>query len=734
MTGSSSPKETTTKKTTTATGTAKTKTPAKKKTAAKKGALVIVESPAKANTIGKFLGKNYVVLASNGHVRDLPKSRLAVKIEEGFAPEYMNIRGKKPILTALSKEAKAANKVYLATDPDREGEAISWHIANVLGIDATEAQRIEFNEITKNAVQNAIKNPRPINMDRVNAQQARRILDRLVGYKISPLLWRKVKKGLSAGRVQSVAMRIICDREDEIENFVEEEFWTLFANLLTKSIKKPFKAKFFGTEKGKIELKSQKDAEEVLSGLENAEYVIKSIKKSLRKRHAPAPFSTSSLQQDASAKLNFATKKTMLIAQQLYEGVALPKIGSIGLVTYIRTDSVRISPEAQQLALSYIAAQYGQDYVPEKPNVYKGKKGAQDAHEAIRPTNIELTPDSIKDSLTNDQYRLYRLIYNRFLASQMSEMQYEKTSVVIAAADYIFKTGGERTVFAGFTIAYAATKEVSDEEGDGKLPKLEEGDKLELTELIPEQNFTQPPPRYTEATLVKTLEENGIGRPSTYAPTISTIIDRNYVGRQGKTLVPSELGRIVNGIMKDNFKDIVDVEFTAGMEEDLDMVEEGQKQWAQLLEEFYQPFIADVEAAEVNIEKIELADEVSDVECDKCGAMMVIKIGRFGKFLACPRYPECRNAKPIVVPVDAPCPKCSNRVLQKKSKKGKIFYGCEKYPDCDYVSWDMPVEQKCSECGSDMVQKQNRGGAYILCTNKECKHTEKIKKTEKEDE
>ncbi len=701
--------------------------------------LVIVESPAKAKTIKKFLGRGYTVEASMGHVRDLPKSQLGVDTENNFEPKYITIRGKGELLAKLRKAAKSADQIYLATDPDREGEAISWHLGHILKIDEGTACRIEFNEITKQAVKNAIKSPRPINRELVDSQQARRVLDRVVGYKISPLLWRKIRKGLSAGRVQSVATRIICDREKEIKDFKPEEYWSLQGDFHSEKIAKPgakslFEASLYGRKNKKLEPKSQEEMDNILSDLEKASFQVDKIQKSQRKRNAPAPFTTSTLQQEASSKLNFSTKKTMMLAQQLYEGVDIKGEGSLALVTYIRTDSTRVSDEAQKIALSNIESRYGKEYVPSKPNVYKSKKGAQDAHEAIRPTYPEWTPDRLKDLLKRDQLRLYRLIYARFLASQMTPALYDMLTIHISGGDYSFRATGSRKVFSGYTIVYMEENDEGIDEKDIDLPKLEEGEKLKLKEWKPKQHFTQPPPRYTEASLVRGMEDMSIGRPSTYSPTISTILSRGYIEKEGRTLFPTDLGQIVNDLMMEYFPDIMDYQFTADMEEKLDSVEEGKIEWKKIIEDFYGPFSKYLEHADNSIEKIEVEDEVSDVICDKCGSNMVIKMGRFGKFLACPNFPECRNTKAIVEEVDAPCPKCNSSIVMRKSKRGRKFYGCEKYPECDFVSWDLPVKEKCPDCDSFMVQKSSKAaGTTVKCTNKECGYSKEVEAEEDTD-
>lgn len=695
--------------------------------------LVIVESPAKAKTIGKFLGKKYKVIASNGHVRDLPKSQMGVDIEHDFAPKYISLRGRGEVLERIRKEAKSADKILLATDPDMEGEAISWHLSQILKLDPASKCRIVFNEITANTVKRSVKEARSIDMSLVDAQQARRILDRLVGYKISPILWAKVRKGLSAGRVQSVAMRIICDREQEILDFVPEEYWSIIASIRAGGTKKLVEAKFYGENGKKKELKCAADAEHIMKLIEGGEFTVSDVKMSPKTRHAPAPFTTSSLQQEASRKLNFTAKLTMMIAQQLYEGIELKGTGVTGLITYMRTDSVRISSEAQDAALDQIKEQYGDAYAPEKPNIYKGRKGAQDAHEAVRPANPTLKPEAIRDSLTVQQYKLYRLIYERFMSSQMTDARYETTSVTFDCNGAQFRANGIRTLFDGYTIIYTEGRDDAGEK-EVSLPELNKGDLLKLQKADSEQKYTTPPPRYTEATLVKTLEEKGIGRPSTYSPTISTILERGYVVREKKQLVPTDLGTVVTRIMKENFPDIVDVKFTADMESKLDLIKDGEEKWNEVVRDFYGPFEKDVEKASENIEKIVVPDEVSDVVCDKCGAMMVYKVGRFGKFLACPNFPNCRNTKAIVEKINVKCPKCGGDIIKRRSKKGRPFYGCEKYPECDFVSWDRPVAEKCPNCGSMMVQKISQRGTYTVCTNKDCGYVARPAKKENEDE
>jgi len=685
--------------------------------------LVIVESHAKVKTIKKFLGRGYKVEASVGHIRDLPKSSLGVDLDNDFEPKYITIRGKGELVSKLKKEAKGADEVLLATDPDREGEAISWHLAHILGIDKNRACRIEFNEITDSAVKNAIKNPRPISLDLVDAQQARRVLDRIVGYQISPILWRKVKSGLSAGRVQSVTVRLICEREREIIGFIPQEYWTIAASLTKRDSDNPFEAQFYGQNTKKIELKSKEQVDRIIAALKGVDFIVKSVKKQSKKRGAPPPFITSTLQQEAARKLGFTTKKTMMLAQQLYEGVETKGGGSEGLVTYIRTDSMRVSSSAQAEALEHILRNYGKQYVPEVPNRFKSKKNVQDAHECIRPTYLSKDPESMKDFLKKDQYRLYRLIYERFVASQMTPALYEVTSVDIDADGYLFKSAASKLIFKGYTIIYEEGSDSDKKEKDTKLPELKEAEKLRLMRLLPEQHFTEPPMRYTEASLVKILEEMGIGRPSTYAPTISTIIDRGYVLREKKSLFPTELGFIVNDLIVEFFTGVVDYKFTADMETRLDQVEEGLKNWKDILREFYPSFGAMLKEAENNMGEVTLSDEQSDVDCDKCGAKMVFKRGRFGKFLACPNFPDCRNTKPIQEQLDVLCPVCNSRLAERNTKKGKKFYGCSKYPDCTFMSWDLPNGKNCPECGSFMVIKQNKKRQnYFACSSKSCKH------------
>ncbi|WP_195958799.1 type I DNA topoisomerase [Clostridium saudiense] len=682
--------------------------------------LVIVESPAKAKTISKYLGKNYTVEASMGHVRDLPKSKLGVDIEDNFTPKYITIRGKGELIAKLKKAAKKADKIYLATDPDREGEAISWHLANILKISEDETCRIVFNEITKGAVKESIKGARKINLNLVDAQQARRVLDRLVGYEISPILWKNVKWGLSAGRVQSAALKLICDKEEEIKAFEPKEYWTV--DCVLKKERKKFPIKLTKYENKKIEISNENEANKVISDLKENEYRVEKVKKGSRLKNPLPPFTTSTLQQEAAKKLNFITKRTMSIAQALYEGVDVKGFGTVGLITYMRTDSVRISEEAQGRAIEFIKESYGEEYIPEKLRVYKGKKNIQDAHEAIRPSHIEITPEIAKANLTPEQYKLYSLIWKRFIASQMASCALNTNSIDIANGKYTFKASGSTIKFDGFMKVYDYTTE--DDENDVLLPSLEEGEVLEPSSVEGKQHFTQPPARYTEASFVKLLEEKGIGRPSTYVPTISTLLSREYVIREKKNLIPTELGFIVNNIMSDYFKQIVDVDFTAGMERKLDNIEEGNEEWKKVVGEFFEPLQVAIEKAEKEISKVVIEDKVSDVPCDKCGRMMVIKKGRYGTFLACPGYPECKNAKPIVEELDVPCPKCGGKILAKRSKKGKKFFGCSNYPNCDFVSWNEPIKEPCPKCGSYMTMKFSKTkGNYAVCSNSECGNT-----------
>ena len=684
---------------------------------AQQNKLIIVESPAKARTITKFLGRGYKVEASQGHIRDLPKSQIGVDVDNNFEPKYITIRGRGEILTRIRKEAKAAKAVYLATDPDREGEAISWHLANILGIDPSTPCRVKFHEITEKEIKSAIKKPEPLDLHLVDAQQARRVLDRLVGYKISPLLWRKVRQGLSAGRVQSVATAMIVEREREIEAFQSEEYWTIAGDFPGLT------ARYQGQNGEKATLKSQEDCDAVIQRVRAAQFTVANVKRGERKKSPAPPFTTSNLQQEASRKLGFTTSKTMQIAQQLYEGVDIEGVGTQGVVSYIRTDSTRISDEAIAHVRETILGRFGGDYLPAEPNVYKSKKSAQDAHEAIRPTNMEYRPEQLKASLSRDQYRLYKLIYDRFLASQMTPAIYDTLGAEIAAdTGDKFVYSGQHKRFAGFTAVYEEGQDDVQEEADTTLPVLENGMELRLTDAHADQHFTQPPPRYTEASLVHALEELGIGRPSTYAPTISTITTRGYITRKNKRLEPTELGVVVTNMMTQYFPDIVDIDFTAEMEKELDEIETGAMDWHKVIADFYGPFEKTLEIADQSIEKVEIKDEVSDIPCEKCGAMMVYKTGRYGRFLACPNFPECKHTQALLKSIDAPCPECGGKLYERVSKRGRHFYGCENYPTCQFVSWDMPVTDKCPDCGSRMVLKRNaKGDAYHLCVNENCK-------------
>lgn len=690
--------------------------------------LVIVESPAKSKTIGKILGRSYKVVASVGHIRDLPKSSLGIDIDNNFEPKYINIRGKGPLINELKKEAKAADKIFLATDPDREGEAISWHLAHILKIDPEDKVRVEFNEITADAIKSAIKKPRAIDLKLVDAQQARRILDRLVGYKISPLLWKKIKKGLSAGRVQSVTVKLICQREAEIDSFIPKEYWTLKA-MLSKDREK-FESNFIGKiingKEKKIEPESEAEINQIIKSIDKDGFRVLEVKKGQRKRKPYPPYTTSTMQQDASKKLGFTTKKTMSVAQQLYEGIDLKKEGITGLITYMRTDSTRVSNEAMASAKDYISSHYGQEYSNGgKSYSTKSKKETQDAHEGIRPTNVFHNPDDIKEYLSKDQYKLYKLVWERFVGSQMKEAIYDTLNVAIVNNDNLFRATGSKLVFPGFLKVYITADE---EVKDMNIPYLEVGDKLKLEELVPKQNFTQAPPRYTEASLIKALEELGIGRPSTYAPTIATILSRYYVVLEKKLFYPTELGKLVNDLLVEYFSDVIDEEFTASLEDKLDEIAEGNTKWKSVVSDFYSDFSKLLVKAEEEIDKIEIADEVSDVVCEKCGRNMVVKTGRFGKFLACPGYPECMNAKPILDDINVACPKCEDgRVVRKRSKKGRVFYGCTNYPNCEFVSWDEPVEEVCPNCGEYMVIKRNKNGDIIKCSNKACGYFRKEK-------
>lgn len=654
--------------------------------------LIIVESPAKANTIKKFLGGSTKVVASMGHIRDLPKSKLGIDVEKDFEPEYINIRGKGDLIKSLKKDAQNAKKVYLATDPDREGEAIAWHLAYILNISQDSICRVTFNEITKETVQESMKHPRKIDMNLTDAQQARRVLDRIVGYKISPVLWKKVKRGLSAGRVQSVAVKLIVDRENEIEKFIPEEYWNIYAHLLEQKSKKDFEAHFFGKDGKKVEIHSQEEVNNILKNIENKKYIIEDIKKSEKKRTPAPPFTTSTMQQEASRKLGFTLKKTMSVAQGLYEGIKVAEKGVVGLITYMRTDSTRISEEARNAAKRQIINQYGENYYENR--YYKTKKDAQDAHEAIRPTYIDLTPEKVKDSLTLDQYKLYRLIYHRFIASQMKNAIYDTVSVDIKVDKYNFKANGQTLKFKGFMTLYVESddnKKNDKNDEDTSLPNLKIGQEVKLKNIEPKQSFTEPPARYTEASLVKALEEKGIGRPSTYSPTITTILERRYIEKEQKQLLPTELGKIVNNLLVENFKDVINVEFTAKLEEQFDNIADGKENWKNIIRDFYEPFKITLDKVEKELEHVKLEDEVSDVECEKCGRMMVYKYGKYGRFLACPGYPECKNAKPIVETIDVPCPVCGAKVQVRKTKRKRSYYICENNPtSCNYISWDKP--------------------------------------------
>ena len=688
--------------------------------------LVIVESPAKVKTIKKFLGKNYEVTASNGHVRDLPKSQLGIDVEHDFEPKYITIRGKGDILAKLRKEVKKADKIYLATDPDREGEAISWHLAQALKLADKNVYRISFNEITKNAVKASLKTPREVDMDLVNAQQARRMLDRMVGYRISPLLWAKVKRGLSAGRVQSVALRIICDREAEINAFIPEEYWTLDAKLLVQGEKRPLMAKFYGNEKGKLTISSKEELDHIKKEIEQAEYKVLEVKRGQRIKKAPAPFTTSTMQQEASKVLNFSIQKTMRLAQQLYEGVDIKGLGTVALITYLRTDSVRVSEEAGEAAKAYIAKAYGGQYAAEHLAEKQGTAKIQDAHEAIRPTDITRTPVLVKESLPRDLFRLYQLIWKRFTASRMNGSVYETTSVKIGAGSYRFHVSASKVTFDGFLSVYAADEEEK-AANNVLLKAIDEQTKLSLQELEEKQHFTQPPAHYTEASLVRALEELGIGRPSTYSPTITTILGRRYVVKESKNLYVTELGEVVNSIMKESFPSIVDEHFTANMESLLDKVEEGAVSWKTVVSNFYPDLNEAVEHAEQELQKITIEDEVSDVICEECGRNMVVKYGPHGKFLACPGFPDCRNTKPYLEKTGISCPLCGKEVVIKKTKKGRKYYGCEDNPECGFMSWQKPSEKPCPRCGGYMVEKGNK----LACVQEQCGYSEEITQKKK---
>ncbi len=688
--------------------------------------LVIVESPGKVKNIKKYLGRGYEVVASVGHVRDLPKSKLGVDIENDFEPQYINIRKQSKTIKSLKEEAKKSKTVYLATDPDREGEAISWHLAQLLGLDPKEANRVTFNEITHTGVENGMEHPRAINMDLVDAQQARRVLDRIVGYKLSPLLWKKIRSGLSAGRVQSVVVSLIVDRENEIRNFVPQEYWTLEANLTSmldealSEAKRTFTAKFYGKNGKKLELKTKEATDQILEALKGSDFIIDAIKRGTRKKSPVPPFITSTMQQEASRKLGFQSRRTMQVAQELYEGMDVADFGSLGLITYMRTDSLRISDEAKQAAKEYITGRFGDKYLPAAARSYKTKGNAQDGHEAIRPTVPSLTPAMAKESLTADQYKLYKLIWERFIASQMADCILNTVQVSVKAGEYDFKASGYSVQFDGFTVLYEEGKDEETQE-DGRLPNLQEKESLRVNKLAGLQHFTQPPARYTEASLTKAMEENGIGRPSTYAPTITTIISRNYVERDGKQLVPTPLGEITTELIRKHFNQFIDVGFTANMETDLDKIEAGEENWKECMRNFYADFAKALEEAQKNIgeEKIVLPDEVTDEICEVCGRPMVVKVGRFGKFLACSGYPECTFTKKIVKEMPGECPVCGGKILEKKSKKGKKFFGCGNYPNCTFMTWDTPTRDVCPKCGKTLLKKAGRNGK-IYCSNEQC--------------
>ncbi|MBS4198944.1 type I DNA topoisomerase [Bacillus sp. FJAT-49732] len=684
--------------------------------------LVIVESPAKAKTIERYLGKKYKVKASMGHVRDLPRSQMGVNVEENYEPKYITIRGKGPVLKDLKTAAKKAKKVFLAADPDREGEAIAWHLAHSLDVDVTSDCRVVFNEITKDAIKESFKHPRPINMDLVDAQQARRVLDRLVGYNISPLFWKKVKKGLSAGRVQSVAVRLIIDRENEIKKFIPEEYWSIEGEF--KKNKELFQAMFYGLNDKKTKLSNKDDVDSIMNKLNGDTFQVESVEKKERKRNPALPFTTSSLQQEAARKLNFRAKKTMMLAQQLYEGIAIGKEGTVGLITYMRTDSTRVSEVAQKETAEFIEAKFGKDYIKYTNQKDKKQTNAQDAHEAIRPTSTLRNPDSVKAYLSRDQYRLYKLIWDRFVASQMAPAVMDTMAVTLKNGEVYFRANGSKIKFPGFMKVYVEGTDDQQEEKENMLPQLAVGDKVNAEKLVPKQHFTQPPPRYTEARLVKTLEELGIGRPSTYAPTLDTIQKRGYVALDNKRFVPTELGEIVHEIMMEFFPEVIDVEFTAKMENELDEIEEGKIKWVSIIDEFYQGFEKNLKKAELEMQEVEIKDEYAGEDCENCGNPMVIKMGRFGKFMACSNFPDCRNTKPIVKQIGVQCPKCKEgHIIERKSKKKRIFYGCDRYPSCDFVSWDKPLERPCPKCNGVLVEKKLKKGIQVQCT--ECDYKEK---------
>ena len=688
--------------------------------------LVIVESPAKAKTIKKYLGSDYEVIASMGHVRDLPPSRLSIDVKNGFTPKYEVIKGKEKLVEELKKLAKKSDSVYLATDPDREGEAISWHLAYLLGLELDKKNRVEFNEITKTGVLNGMSYPREIDIDLVNAQQARRLLDRLVGYKLSPFLSQKIRRGLSGGRVQSVAVRLIVDRENEIRAFKPEEYWSIDAKLIPKGLRKSFDAAFYGDENGKIKIESEEQAKKIMAEIENADFVVKSVKNGVRKKSPAPPFITSTLQQEASRKLGFRSRRTMRVAQELYEGVEIEDMGAVGLITYMRTDSLRISGDAVSEATKYIADTYGEKYLPSKPRFFKTRAGAQDGHEAIRPTMPSLPPEKVKSSLSADQYKLYKIIWERFIACQMADCIQKTTQADIKANAYIFKTSGYKIDFDGFTRLYVEGKDTDDEK-ETQLPALEAEMPLKVKEVVPNQHFTQPPARYTEASLIKAMEENGIGRPSTYAATITTITGREYVSREAKTLVPTELGEVTTKLIKERFPKIANIKFTAQMEKELDNVENGKEEWVSLLSEFYDDFESTLKKARAEMEgvKYQLKEDETDFVCDKCGRKMVVKIGRYGKFIACPGYPECKNIMKFVHEVGVPCPKCGGKVIVKKTKKGKEFYGCDNYPTCDFASWYEPTNEKCPNCGQILYKKKGKRTTYF-CAEEGCGYEKKV--------
>jgi len=682
--------------------------------------LVIVESPSKAKTIQKYLGDGYEVIASMGHVRDLPKARLCVDVKDNFKPKYSIIKGKEKLVKELKEAAAHSDGVLLATDPDREGEAISWHLAYILGLDEHAQDRVTFNEITKTGVKEGMSNPREIDLDLVNAQQARRILDRLVGYTLSPFLAKTIRRGLSAGRVQSVAVRMVVDREEEIRAFVPQEYWSIDAKLTAPPSKAVFAAAFYGDENGEIKIGSKEESDKLFAELEQEEFLVSAVKKGKKNRSPAPPFITSTLQQEASRKLGFQARRTMKAAQELYEGVEIKGQGSMGLITYMRTDSLRISEDAIREATEYIETRWGGKYLPSKPRHFKSRANAQDGHEAIRPASIAITPEAVKDSLTADQYKLYKLIWERFIACQMANCVLNTTQATISAGKYIFKASGFNVAFEGFTALYEESKD--EEEKAGKdLPPLEEGMKLKVKDLKGNQHFTQPPPRFTEASLIKTLEENGIGRPSTYAATISTITSREYVIREGKAFKPTELGEVITKLMKERFPKIVNVKFTAQVEDELDSVQRGDEEWVETLRRFYDDFDKTVQAAKKDMDgvKIRLKEDETDVICEKCGRNMVVKVGRYGKFLACPGYPECKNIKKIVNDTGAACPKCSGKIIERKSKKGRVFYGCSEYPKCDFVSWDPPSKEKCPVCGKTLLQKKSKDKT-LYCVTPDC--------------